>query len=223
MDDEMITKIKLQHIDSYKNAVYENIKNNTSVLVDEDITSLLKKPPLDSMDFIKTKFLDLAKKNKMILNTEELSKILDNYRKYLLKCRNEIKDIRVINLISVVDKVEFNNNNDVIKINKKDFVNINKEVKKILKNQLNDGLNKCIIKNADHLFMNDVSSEDKEKIINDVSKYISGSYQKQLMENFDIKILVKDTTLMNCVKEQADRYLFTISNSRLLNDDNNVA
>ena len=48
----------------------------------EDINALIKKPPLDSMDLIKSKFLDLAKRNKIILNTEELSKLLDNYRKY---------------------------------------------------------------------------------------------------------------------------------------------
>ena len=62
MDEEMKLEFKKQHIETYKNAVRENILNNTNVLVDEDIMSLLKKPPLDSMDFIKSKFLDLAKK-----------------------------------------------------------------------------------------------------------------------------------------------------------------
>ena len=38
-----------------------------------------------------------------------------------------------------------------------------------------------------------------------------------------MKILVKDTTLINTVKETTDRYLFTLSNSRLLNDDNDIA
>ena len=62
MDEEMKLEFKKQHIETYKNAVCENILNNTNVLVNEDITALLKKPPLDSMDFIKCKFLDLAKK-----------------------------------------------------------------------------------------------------------------------------------------------------------------
>ena len=56
-------KIKLQHIESYKKAIIETIKNNTNSLIDDDIMSLIKKPPLDSMDQIKSKFLDLAKKN----------------------------------------------------------------------------------------------------------------------------------------------------------------
>ena len=54
-------KIKLQHIESYKKAIIETIKNNTNSLIDDDIMSLIKKPPLDSMDQIKSKFLDLAK------------------------------------------------------------------------------------------------------------------------------------------------------------------
>ena len=40
-----------------------------------------------------------------------------------------------------------------------------------------------------------------------------------MIENVDIKILIKDTTLMNLVKEQTERYLFTISNSRLFKDN----
>ena len=52
MSEEELKKIKIQHIDNYKKAILENIKNNTNALVDEDIKSLLKTPPLDSMDLI---------------------------------------------------------------------------------------------------------------------------------------------------------------------------
>ena len=126
MDEEMKLEFKKQHIETYKNAVRENILNNTNVLVDEDIMSLLKKPPLDSMDFIKSKFLDLAKKNKIVLNTEELSKILDNYRKYLLKCLADIKKLRVDTLTEIIGKVDFSKDSDFIKFKRGDFNNINK-------------------------------------------------------------------------------------------------
>ena len=128
MDEEMKLEFKKQHIETYKNAVRENILNNTNVLVDEDIMSLLKKPPLDSMDFIKCKFLDLAKKNKIVLNTEELSKILDNYRKYLLKSLSEIKKLRVDSLTEIIGKVDFSKDSDVIIVKRGDFNNINKEI-----------------------------------------------------------------------------------------------
>lgn len=219
MSEEELKKIKIQHIDNYKKAILENIKNNTNVLVDEDIKSLLKTPPLDSMDLIKAKFLDLAKKNKIILNTDELKKILDNYRKYIMKCCNEIKTIRVSELSSKVESTEFVKNSDIIKINEKDFSNINKQIKKIIKNQLATGLDKYILEKINCIFMDDADNVKKAKIANDISKWIKSTYKNQLLENVDIKILVKDTTLMNSAKEQAERYLFTLNNSRLLNDN----
>lgn len=223
MDEEMKLEFKKQHIETYKNAVRENILNNTNVLVDEDIMSLLKKPPLDSMDFIKSKFLDLAKKNKIVLNTEELSKILDNYRKYLLKCLTDIKKLRVDTLTEIIGKVDFSKDNDVIKLKRGDFNNINKDIKKSINTYLSVGLDKQILKNIKNVFKDDVDEVAKNKIVTDITKYIKGAYHKQLIENLDMKILVKDTTLINTVKETTDRYLFTLSNSRLLNDDNDIA
>lgn len=223
MDEEMKLEFKKQHIETYKNAVRENILNNTNVLVDEDIMSLLKKPPLDSMDFIKCKFLDLAKKNKIVLNTEELSKILDNYRKYLLKCLPDIKKLRVDSLTEIIGKVDFSKDSDVIKVKRGDFNNINKDIKKSINTYLSDGLDKQILKNIKNVFKDDVEEVAKNKIVTDITKYIKGTYHKQLIENLDMKILVKDTTLINTVKETTDRYLFTLSNSRLLNDDNDIA
>ena len=57
-----IEQLKIQHFNTYKSAIIETIKNNTHVLTNDDLMSLLKKPPLDSMDSIKSKFLSLAKK-----------------------------------------------------------------------------------------------------------------------------------------------------------------
>ncbi len=206
-----------QHEENYRKAVIENIKNNTDVLVDQDIVSLLKKPPLDSMDLIRTKFLDLAKKNKIVLNTEELSLLLDNYRKYLLDCCSDIKNIRILELSSKIEKEKITDK-DIIKINKTDFNNINKKIKSLLKKKLLDGYNNCILKDVDSIFMESVDDSLKTKIIDDITKYIKGSYQRQLLENCDIKIMVKDTTLINGTKEQGERYLFTLNNSRLLKD-----
>lgn len=219
MEDETIKKLKEQHIDNYRNAILENIKNNTNVLVDEDIMSLTRKPPLDSMDLIKSKFLALAKKNKIILNISELDKILEDYRKYNEMCFEKIKDIRLTELSNKVEKTKFEKNNDIIKINKKDFTIINKQIKKLIKEQLKESFDEKISKSIDRIFVKNTVDEVKKKIISEITKYINGSYQKQLLENVDIKILVKDTTLINGTKEQAERYLFTLNNSRLLNEN----
>lgn len=220
MNTEDLEKFRLQHEDNYRQAILDNIRNNTDVLVDQDIVSLLRKPPLDSMDLIKSKFLDSAKKNKIVLNTDELGKLLDNYRKYLLKCCDEIKNIRISELGSKVKKEKLEKSTDIIKINKKDFTNINKKIKKIIKDKLSIGYETYILKKFDSVFLDDTNETIKKKVMDDVSKYINGTYQKQLLENFDIKILVKDTTLINIAKEQGERYIFTLNNSRLLNDIN---
>ena len=45
-----VEELERQHLETYKFAVLELISNNTKILLTEDITSLLKQPPLDSMD-----------------------------------------------------------------------------------------------------------------------------------------------------------------------------
>ena len=219
MEDETIKKLKEQHIESYKNAILENIKNNTNVLVDEDIMSLTRKPPLDSMDLIKSKFLDLAKKNKIILNIEQLDIILDAYRIKNEKYFEKIKEIRIDELSNKVKSLEILKDSEVIKINKKDFISVNKEIKKLIKNQLKESFENEVLKKMENIFINDTNEDIRSKIVSEVSKYVKGSYQKQLLDNIDFKILVKDTTLINGTKEQSERYLFTLNNSRLLNDN----
>ena len=45
------------------------------------------------------------------------------------------------------------------------------------------------------------------------------NYVKQVLESIDFKIIVKDTTLINGVREQGERFLFTKMNSYLLKED----
>lgn len=216
--NETIEELKKNHVKNYKNALMENVKNNTNVLVDEDIMSLLKKPPLDSMDLIKSKFLDLAKKNKVILNTENLNNMMDKYREDLVKICRELKKVRIDGLNSKIEEFKLENDSDVFKLTKKDFAGINKEVKKIIKEHVNKYLEKDVLKKVDVLFLDDVDIEVKKKIITEVTKFVNGSYQKQLLENVDFKVLVKDTILVNGLKEHNERYLFTLNNSRIFSD-----
>lgn len=214
--DNQIEQFKQQHFNTYRSAIIETIKNNTNVLTDEDITSLLKKPPLDSMDLIKSKFLSLAKKNKIILNTEGLSNLLDDYRNNLLKCTKKIKKTRNDDLINII--ASFNDSESIIKLMKKDFNNVNKEIRKIFKDTLEDSYKK-FLKRIDQVFVDDIDIVIKDRIFKDIDKFITGSYQRQMIENVDIKILIKDTTLINLIKEHTERYLFTLSNSRLFKDN----
>ncbi len=218
MDDEIIEQIRQQHVDNYRNGILDIIDNNSKALV-EDIQTLIKKPPLEAMDIIKTKFLSLAKKNKIILNTIELDNILDEFRGHLFEVSTEIGKMRVKSLNDIINNTKLDDNN-VIKINKKHFVDINKEMKKKFKTEFSsaiDNFSDSVIV----VFNSDLDDKIKEEIVKDLIKYIKGNYFKQLLDNFDIKILVKDTTLINSVKEQSERYLFTLNNSRVLNDLDN--
>ena len=209
--------IKDQHIVNYKNTIIEVIKNNTNSLVDDDIMSLIRKPPLDSMDLIQSKFLSMAKKNKIVLNSDELSKILNNYRHEIIGLSDNLKKIRVDELVKKVNSSKLKDN-EILKINKKDFTEINKEIKKLIKGKVNDTIQKEILDKVELLFSKDINSDIKDKIKKEITKYLKKQYLSQLIENIDIKILVKDTTLINSTKEQSERYLFTLNNSRLLKD-----
>ena len=115
MDSE-INKMKLEHERGYKNTILDIIKNNTNVLVNEDIKTLLSTPPLDSMDTIKSKFLELSKKNKTILNTEKLNNMISKYRKSLLKCSKEIYDLRISVLNKKVEDIDLEKKGSILQL-----------------------------------------------------------------------------------------------------------
>jgi hypothetical protein len=207
-----LEEIKEQHLTNYKKAVEEIIRNNTDVLVEEDIMSLLKKPPLDSMDTIKIKFLDLAKRQKIVLDTNALDKVINNYRLANIKMIDELKEYRNKELLAKIKDKE------IIKLANKDLLSINKSIEKITSKHIEANLDSNIIKKINSVFTKDTEEAKKEKVITDITKYLNGIYKKQLKDNIDIKIMVKDTTLINGIKEQASRYLYTIENSHLFDD-----
>ena len=210
-----LEELKKQHLDNYRNAVVEIVKNNTNSLIDDDIDSLINVPPLDSMDQIKNKFLVVAKKEKAVLETEKMNQMVLDFRKTLIKKMDEIKKLRIEELIININKITLQN--DVIKITKKDLNLINKKIRRNIKEMLNELVNKYLINNIDIVYTKVDDEAKKAKMIQEMTKFLNsrGQYQKQLLENIDFKLLVKDTTLINGVKEQSDRYLFTKSNSHL--------
>ena len=57
-----LENLEKQQLDNYILAVKDIITNNTNNLVDSDISSLIMSPPLESMDIIKNKLIELGKK-----------------------------------------------------------------------------------------------------------------------------------------------------------------
>ena len=203
-----IEDFKKQHLDTYKNATKEIISNNTKSLVEGDILSLVKKPPLDSMEVIRTKIISLAKKDKIVLDSEELEKILDRYRKDVSKSILTLIEIRNNPLLEKIDLFSPSRETEIIKISKKDLDSINKNIKKKVKEIIKNSNEKVLFTKIDALY-------DNEDISKEFKKFMNSNYSRQLSDNIAIKILVKDQTLMSGVIEQGERYLFTKTNSHI--------
>lgn len=221
MDQKMIDEFREKHFENYKNAVIETLKNNTVSLFEDDIKSLLRRPPLDSMDVIRCKFLDLAKRHKTIIQTEALDQILDSYRKSVIKYVPGWEKVRTSELSKIVDSFSPRRENDVIRFNKKDFQLLNRKLKKQMKEDIIGVIEKKVVNNVNQLFTNSIDDKIKKTFSEEMIKYVRTNYVKQLLENVDFKIIVKDTTLINGVREQGERYLFTKRNSYLLNENKN--
>ena len=211
-DKEVVIK---QHQENYKNIILDIINNNTNTLVKEDLMSLVVRPPLDSMDVIKTKFISLAKKNKIILDIEKLEVILDEYRYNISKDYLKIIEFRVKNLEKLMKKTNVSEGEEY-KFLKKELNVIDKHIKDKIKIKLNECTDKYLISSIKEL-LNNVTDNVYNKFSSEMIKYINKEYTKNILESIDVKLLVKDTTLINSVKESGDRFKLTLNS--LLNID----
>ena len=211
MDEKTINDLKKQHYDNYQKSLFDLILNNTNRFIDEDLVSLIKQPPLDSMDLLKMKIIEIGKKYKVIVPLDILEKTLKDYRESFQDTFESIRKIRKDSLSKIIQ----NNKSEIVKFNKKDFLSIDREIKNILKEKIKDSYDCYFIQNISLFFPNSTSNL---KILNDMNNYFKKSYLKQILEKFELKLMVKDTILMNASKEQNERYLFTLKNSRLFQD-----
>lgn len=219
-----VENLKRQHLNTYKNAMKEIVNNNTKSLVEGDIISLIKKPPLDSMDLIKSKLLSLAKKEKIVLNTQELENLISNYRTDLEHRLIVLNEMRSSSLLEKIDTFEPERETEIIKIQKKDMDAINKKIKNEVKKILENSYETTLFHDMDKIYNSDVDTTLKESIGRSFKKFMKSTYQKQLNESISIKIMVKDRTLMSGIIEQGERYLFTKANSHLFDEEmQNVA
>lgn len=212
-----VEEIEKQHLENYKNAIFELIKNNTETLVREDIISLLKQPPLDSMDVIRNRLVTLSKKYGIILDTEMMNQLLVNYRSKVVDSFFSIGDDRIEKLNKIVDSFLPKKVDEIVKLQKKEFAAINKKIKKEAKERIKDS-NQILIEGISDLFKEDVLEDSKFKIIDTMKKYLTVNYCRDLIEGIELKLIIKDTTLINSVLEQGERFLFTKNNSHLFDE-----
>ena len=145
MDETMLQEIKKQHIDNYKKALIEIIQNNTNALVEDDVKPFFIRPPLDSMDLIRSKMISLAKRKQIVLDTVLLDEALDSYRNDVIKCCEKIRKMRIDAFFNQVNKFDLIKNNEPITFYKKDFVSLNRNMKSTIKNQISSSIEKKLL------------------------------------------------------------------------------
>jgi len=213
---------KLQHLNSYKHAILELIQNNTNRFVQDDVIPLFSRPPLDSMDVIKVKFLSLAKEHQFILDTEVLEKLLDQYRSHMLKQIESLADMRKEEYQNIVSSFQDEKKNATIHLSSKKVKEVSKEFihdfQKMLETSVKDLLlskcSSCISKTKS----SSISSLE-ETVYQECRLFFEEKYVKQMISTLSLKLSFRDHVLINAIKEQTDRYLFTKKNSYLLKEE----
>ncbi len=201
-----------QHQQLYINAFRELIDNNTMALINDDIMPLLMEPPLETMDMVKQRFFSIAKNYNCVLNTEQLNKYLHLYRQFLQTNINTLKKQRNETLIHAVKSFDYTKPTQIVRDLKKELLKLDKQMKKKMKEWLVSANQEYLLDHLDQLITDDTVISSFSK---DITKYLQTTYLKQFLETFDIKVLIKDTTLLNSLKEQVERFIFTTKNSHL--------
>ena len=205
MEEELLN----QHKKIYLGAINDIMNNNNDALV-LDLLSLFEGPPLETMDTIKQKFLSLAKNFELIIDMEKLDKALSLFRQNMQKEVKVIAAYRKEELEKYFEQKSKTYEGE-IRFFKKEMTLIDKVMRKKLKEEF--------IKNQEEFIEKEntffTSFNNSIDLQNQVQTFFKKHYLKQLLEEFDMKLLVKNTTLLNGISEQTERYLFTKENSHL--------
>lgn len=199
-----------QHKQILMTAGLELATNNTNSLIEDDIINGVIEVPLEAMDTVKQRVLNIAKHNNLILNSDKFNEVLISYKEELKKQFRNIFKKRIKLIEDNYSKFDDDKPMDLVKNLKKELVKFNKEAKKEEKQVLTSLVKEKIISNLDLIVKDDNTTFKK-----DATKFLQTTYVKQILETVDMKILVKDTILLNSLKEQIERFVFTMENSHL--------
>ncbi len=199
-----------QHKQILMTAGLELATNNTNSLIEDDIINGVIEVPLEAMDTVKQRVLNIAKHNNLILNSDKFNEVLISYKEELKKEFRNIFKKRIKLIEDNYSKFDDDKPMDLVKNLKKELVKFNKEAKKEEKQVLTSLVKEKLVSNLDLIVKDDNTTFKK-----DVTKFLQTTYVKQILETVDMKILVKDTILLNSLKEQIERFVFTMENSHL--------
>ena len=199
-----------QHKQILMTAGLELATNNTNSLIEDDIINGVIEVPLEAMDTVKQRVLNIAKNNSLVLDSDKFNEVLTSYKDELKKEFRNIFKKRIKLIEDNYSKINDDKPMELVKNLKKELVKFNKEAKKEEKQVLTSLVKEKIISNLDLIV-----KEDNTTFKKDATKFLQTTYVKQIIETIDMKILVKDTILLNSLKEQIERFVFTMENSHL--------
>ena len=199
-----------QHKQILMTAGLELATNNTNSLIEDDIINGVIEVPLEAMDTVKQRVLNIAKNNSLVLDSDKFNEVLISYKEKLKKEFRNIFKKRIKLIEDNYSKINDDKPMELVKNLKKELVKFNKEAKKEEKQVLTSLVKEKIISNLDLIV-----KEDNTTFKKDATKFLQTTYVKQIIETIDMKILVKDTILLNSLKEQIERFVFTMENSHL--------
>ena len=211
---DTINQYHKQHYSNYVLAIKETVINNTNSLIEEDLLSFFNKPPLDSMDVIKNKMLSLAKENEIILDSNQLDQFLMEYRTQALGILKEVIKERSTRVLATFVK-----NNEEEKEYRVSVSTLERITNPLIK-LVDTSIRSLILSIVDEKITQIIAMEniEKEKIKNfkiSVIQYLKSVYLPNLKTDIKQKFLIRDYILINVIKEQGNRYLFTEKHSRI--------
>lgn len=199
-----------QHKQILMTAGLELATNNTNSLIEDDIINGVIEVPLEAMDTVKQRVLNIAKNNSLVLDSDKFNEVLISYKEELKRKFRNIFKKRIKLIEDNYSKFDDDKPMDLVKNLKKELVKFNKEAKKEEKQVITSIVKEKLVSNLDLIVKDDNTTFKK-----DATKFLQTTYVKQILETVDMKILVKDTILLNSLKEQIERFVFTMENSHL--------
>lgn len=199
-----------QHKEILLTAGVELATNNTNSLIEDDIINGVIEVPLEAMDTVKQRILNIAKHNNLILDSDKFNEVLTSYKDELKKEFRNIFKKRIDIIEDNYSRMNDDNPLELVKNLKKELVKFNKETKKEEKQILISLVKEKLVSNLD-LIVKDSNANFKKE----TTKFLQSTYVKQMLETVDMKILIKDTILLNSLQEHLERFVFTKENSHL--------
>ena len=151
-----------QHKEILMTAGVELATNNTNSLIEDDIINGVIEVPLEAMDTVKQRVLNIAKHNNLILNSDKFNEVLISYKDDLKKEFRNIFKKRIKLIEDNYSKFDDDKPMDLVKNLNKDLVKFNKEAKKEEKQVLTSLVKEKLVSNLDLIVKDDNTTFKKD-------------------------------------------------------------